>query len=70
MSSNSSWHKYHISLLPFSLGRSSCPNREMSVAASKQANNDTPLHQHLHHDATAVSPKPAFSKYNRAVAQH
>lgn len=70
MSSNSSWHKYHISLLPFSLGRSSCPNREMSVAASKQANNDTPLHQHLHHDATAVSPKPAFSKYNGAVAQH
>ncbi len=68
-SSNSSRHKYHISLLPFSLVCHSCPNTEMSMGASKEANN-TLLHQHLHHDANTVSPKLAFSKYNSAVAQH
>lgn len=69
-SSNSAWHNYHVSQLPISLLCPSCPNKEMSMAASKQANNDTSLHQHLHHDVNTVSPKPAFNKYNRAVAQH
>lgn len=59
---NTSHQRCHISLSLFSRVCPSCPNREMSVAASKQANA---LHQHLHRNANTVSAKPALSKYNR-----
>ena len=63
MRSNSSWHKYYIPLLLFRLVCPSCPNREMSVAASEHR----ALHQHLplHANGVSVKNQPSVSTTER-----